>query len=46
MYTKSLERYSYSASAHVNYIKIHAEMIEVFQIKDCSFYIQKIACAF
>ena len=34
MYNISLERWSYSASAHVHYIKIHAEMIEILQVKD------------
>ena len=37
MYTISLERCSYSTSAHVNYTKIHAEMIEILQVKDRSF---------
>ena len=40
MYNISLERYCYSTSAHVNYIKIHAEMkcklkIEITYSKDC-----------
>ena len=36
-YLISLERLSYSASAYVCYIKIHAEMTEILQVKDCSF---------
>ena len=39
MYNISLERCSYSASAHVNYIKIHAKIIKILQVKDRSFYI-------
>ena len=34
----SLERLYYSTSAHVCYIKIHVEMTEILQVKDCSFY--------
>ena len=33
MYNISLERCSYSASAHVNYIKIHAKIIKILQVK-------------
>ena len=33
MYYISLERCSYGTSAHVNYIKIHAEMFEILQLK-------------
>ena len=35
----SLERLYYSTSGYVCYIKIHAEMTEILQVKDCSFYI-------
>ena len=38
MYNISLERCSYSASAHVDYIKIYSEIMEILQVKDC-FYI-------
>ena len=31
--------FSYSAYTHVCYIKIHAEMTEILQVKDCSCYI-------
>ena len=31
MYNISLERYSYSASAHIGCIKIHADMTEILQ---------------
>ena len=34
MYNISLERCSYSASTRVNYIKIHAAIIEILQVKD------------
>ena len=39
MYYISLDRSSYSTSAHICYIKIHAEMTEIWQVKDCSCYI-------
>ena len=44
MYYISFERCSYSTSAHVNYIKIHAQMIEILQVKDLSFYIHCCHC--
>ena len=44
MYYISLERYSYSASTHVCYIKCHAEMTEILQVKDCSCYIHWCPC--
>ena len=34
-----IEMSSYSASTHICYIKIHAEMTEILQVKDCSCYI-------
>ena len=34
-----MRRPSYSASTHICYIKIHAEMTEILQVKDCSCYI-------
>ena len=42
----SLERLSYSTSAHVCYIKIQAEMTDILQVKDCSFYIHWCPCVF
>ena len=35
MYDISSERSSYSASTHVILHKIHAEMTEILQVKDC-----------
>ena len=40
----SLERSSYSASTHVCYIKINAQMTEILQVKDCSCYIHWCPC--
>ena len=40
----SLERLYYSTSAHVCCIKIHAEMTEILQVKDSSFYIHWWPC--
>ena len=40
----SLERLYYSTSAHVCYIKIHAEMTEILEVIDCSFYIHWWPC--
>ena len=34
MYNISLERYSYSASAHACCIKIHAEITEILEVKN------------
>ena len=34
MYYISLERCSFSASAHVSYIKIYSEIMEILQVKD------------
>ena len=41
MYYISLESLFYSASAHVYCIKINAEMKELLQVKDWSFYIHR-----
>ena len=43
-YYISLESCSYSASAHVNYIKIYSEIMEILQVKDWSFYIHCCLC--
>ena len=43
-YLYIIRKVSYSASAHVCYIKIHAEMTEILQVKDCSFYIHWCPC--
>ena len=44
IYNISLERCYCSASADVCCIKIHAEMTEILQVKDWSFYIQCCSC--
>ena len=44
MYNISLKRYSYSTSAHVCCIKIHAKLKDLLQVKDWSFYIHCCHC--
>ena len=38
-YLYIIRKVVFCASAHVHYIKFHAEITEILQVKDCSFYI-------